>query len=234
MATATATEPVAGTSLHHEDVETIQQLAKLQQMHGQIHELRSLLPNALLGPSREAIAKPDRANPTKFAIAVSKAAHKGRQDIQSFKQDWQSEKTRKLFRDANAANIPQGNDTWHTNYRLLVKSSDMKADPDSRGEDVTFDTSDEAKVAFEDFNKSEHKIKLQASDQSKLFPIDAEISRMHFRISQDDVSNIYKVEVVTLGSLPQHLVEQVSLDSSFNKLGKLLVRVFRPSAKLTF
>jgi len=223
---ATTTEHTADAVVHPEDAELIEQLAKLQQMHEQVHELRLLLPNALQSPQREAIANPSSSNTTEISRALLKAAHKGRSDIQYFKQDWQLEKTRQLFQEANAANTSQGSDTWQTDYRLLAKSGNRTAVTQSRTEDSPFDSADEAKSAFEDFTKPDHKIKLQASDPSKLFPIDAEVNRIRFRIERDEAFEVYRIEPITGGTLPPQVVDQFAQDSSRKNLGKLLVCTF--------
>jgi len=225
-AMAMAADPSVSASVHHDDVEIVEQLAKLQQMHQQIHDLRSLLPNALIGPAREAIAQPRKADPTQIAVSVIKAAQKGKQDIQSFRQDWQAETTRQLFKDVNAANTPQGGDTWQVDYRTLPKPANAATPPDSQDQVVPFEAIEEAKAALEDFNKSERKIKLQASDPSSLFPIDAEVNRMHFRIVRETGSDAYRVEPVTDGILPQQLAGQFSRGNSLKQLGRLLVSGF--------
>lgn len=219
---ATAAEPTV-TNAHHDDVEIVEQLAKLQQMHQQIHDLRSLLPNALIGPAREAISQPRKAHPTQIAVSIINAAQKGKQDIQSFRQDWQAENTRQLFKDANAANTPQGGDTWQMDYRVLAKAAGGAAPTDSQDQLIPFEAIEEAKAAFENFNKPERKIKLQASDPSSLFPIDVELNRTHFRILREEASDAYRVEPVTGGSLPQQLVGQFAQGSSLKQLGRLLV-----------
>lgn len=221
-----AAEPSANANIHHDDIEIVEQLAKLQQMHQQIHDLRSLLPNALIGPAREAIAQPRKADPTQIAVSVIKAAQKGKQDIQSFRQDWQAETTRQLFKDVNAANTPQGGDTWQVDYRTLPKPANAATPTDSQDQVVPFEAIEEAKAALEDFNKSERKIKLQASDPSSLFPIDAEVNRMHFRIVREMGSDAYRVEPVTDGTLPQQLAGQFSQGNSLKQLGRLLVSGF--------
>ena len=220
---ATTVDHTADAVVHPEDAELIEQLAKLQQMHEQVHELRLLLPNALQSPQREAIAHPSSSNTTEISRALLKAAHKGRSDIQSFKQDWQLEKTRQLFQEANAANTLQGSDTWQTNYRLLAQSSNRTTVTKSATEDIPFDSADEAKSAFEDSTKSDHKIKLEPSDLSKLFPIEAEVNRIHFRIERDEAFEVYRIEPVTGGTLPPQVVDQFAQDSSRKNLGKLLV-----------
>lgn len=210
--------------MHPEDAEIIENLAKLQQMHRQIHDLRSLLPNALIGPAREAISQPRGANPTQISVALIKAAEKGRHDIQSFKHDWQHEKTRQLFKEVNAANTPQSSDTWQTDYQILAKTGDRTAETEPQGEDAPFDSIDEANAAFENFNKPERKIKFERSDPSNPFPLDAEVNRMHFRVERDEASNTYRIGCVTSGSLPQQIRDQLTQNSSCKKLNKLLVR----------
>ncbi|KAK5944603.1 hypothetical protein PMZ80_003886 [Knufia obscura] len=219
---ATIMEPTGDVMVHPEDAAVIEQLAKLQQMHQQIHDLRSLLPNALLGPARESIIQPRGSNPSHFAVSVMKAANDGVKGIQSFKQDWQAPETRQLFRDANAANTTQGSDTWHMDYRSLATTATRTTNTDLPREDIQVDTIEEAKIAFESFKQNERKIKLQAPDSPDMFPIDVEVNRMHFRLDRDETSNTYTIEPVTGGSLPQQIADQLTQEKSRKKLGKLL------------
>lgn len=222
---ATQMSSDAQAAMHPDDAELIEQLARLQHMHRQVNELRSLLPTNLLGAAREAIAHPSQSNPKQIAVSISNAAKKGGQDLQAFKKNWTDEKTRQLFNDANAANTPQGADAWLVDYKAMAIANKQSTEIQPRDQDVPFETVEEAKAAFEIFTKIPRKVKLQQSGDDLMFPLEAEVARMTFGIERDDIHNRYRVAAKTGGTLPARVAEQFEESMVVKRLHDLLLHL---------
>ncbi|KPI40979.1 uncharacterized protein AB675_10633 [Cyphellophora attinorum] len=129
--------------VHPDDVEVYEQLAKLQQMHGQVNNLRSLLPGRLLGSTLLA----DRQSPEKFAATLRDAATSGSTQITSFKRAYHSEEMHQLWRTVNNTEFPQGEDVWPIDYagslpdlkRAQITSGNQKSDQTSTGTETEGD-----------------------------------------------------------------------------------------------
>lgn len=155
---------------------------------------------------------------------VSKAATKGTKNISSFKREWRDEKTRQLFKDANAANTPQGVDAWLVDYQSLAKVRDVNSSLPKSTEKQSFDTMDEARTAIDKAAKPGRKIEITASTDSVLFPITAEVARMQFKIVRDDTSSGYEIDSVSGGSLAKEIIESITNTGMLKNMDKILVR----------
>lgn len=153
---------------------------------------------------------------------VSKAAQTGRQDIQAFKKEWHDDKMKQLFKEASVADIPQGVDAWLVDYHKLSMSGTKYMGPQLQSENLAFDTVDQAKKVLEDFEKSEHKVKLQRrTGDSDPFPIELQIARLQLRVQRNEDN--YGVDSTSKEPLAHQIAEYVTGSGPHKSLEKLLV-----------
>lgn len=220
----------AVTTVHPEDAELIAQLAKLQDMHHQIHHLRSLLPTALIGPARAAISQQSRTGPQVVAEAVIKAARQGSADIRDFQKLWHDEKMRQLFKDANAVDTPQGVDAWMTDYEALASSGPAIMTQPINDEDEEFDTTDQARADLEkQVNDETSRVKLAPGSEIGVFPVTIILAdRMRFTINNDQGPRTYTIQAASGHRLAQQISDYLTTTGRagtglWKKLNELLV-----------
>lgn len=232
MVTQSSLQPTTGstTTVHPEDAELISQLAKLQDMHHRIHHLRTLLPTALMGPARAAISQQSRTSPQMVAEAVAKAARQGSADIRDFQKDWHDEKIRQLFKDANAADTPQGIDAWLVDYEALAKSGAITTATSTEDKDETFDTSDQARADLEKaINDKTIPLELDAGSELGTFPVTLVLNgRMKFTVNNDQAPRTYTIHPAADHRIAQQISDQLAKSGhagsgSWKKISELLV-----------
>ena len=221
MASATE-DPSTIFEIHLDDAQLYEQLAKLQHMHKQVHELRDLLPSALIGPLRETATRTRQTSPQQVAYRISKTAQKGRQDIQNFKKDWHDEKTRQLLKDASTSEMEQGADAWLVDYQALLRANKGSKGAAARFDGGSLDTIEDVKTVVEKFNKPESRLKLitNTSDAGP-FPMTVETARMSFMFERRE--DRYEVAAISKDQLAMEIAKQVQQSGKRQKIDTLLV-----------
>lgn len=238
VSTSASTTMVVSPSVDPEDAELISQLAKLQQMHHQIHHLRTILPSALIGPARIAISQQGRTSPQAVAEAVVKAARQGSADIRDFQKHWHDEKTRQMFKEANAADTPQGVDAWMVDYEALVKSGPAVTAQPIEPQDESFDTAEQSRTSLEkQIGDTSSHLELSSGSAPGTFPLTIALGKMRFLINNDQAPRTYTIEAASNHRLAQKISEQLTKDGyknsgAWKKLHDLLVRsVYAPQQR---
>ena len=193
--------------------------------------LRTLLPDRLVNPTRAILQPPSRSAPEKLAAQLKEAAVNGSRDIQQFKKDYHSDQMRELFQKVNAAEIPQEQDAWSTDYVALVQkleSNDGKAsgqilDAKIAKPDETISDAD----AVQSFRTQHPDVAMNVSDESVGLPIEMQLPSMKFRINKGQLDTNRKYDVTVedksmLGREVQQYLETHHIDSP---LSDLLVRL---------
>lgn len=216
--------------MHPEDAELIAQLAKLQDMHHHIHHLRSLLPTALIGPARAAISQQSRTGPQVVAEAVIKAARHGSADIREFQKQWHDEKMRQLFKDANAADTPQGVDAWMTDYEALASSGPAIMIQPTDDKEEEFDTGEQARADLEkQVNGDTSQMKIAPGSELGVFPVTIVLAdKMRFSINNDQALQTYTIQADSSHRLAKQIGDHLTTTGragtgSWKKLNELLV-----------
>lgn len=212
-------------SLHPEDVEIIQQLARVQRMHQQAQLLRDLLPGRLIGPMRDAIERPQSTNPQALAATLAETVKTGLDEITSFKKEWHDEKMREIFTAANASDISQGRDYWAVDYVDLVKEQQqqgtVQADYGSR-----FDSLQETALAYHNFQERKHEhSQLELQDSSKEVPLVFKTRKLVIVIDRDEQNGCYELSLapeVSESPVTRMVFEAISKTGPWKNLEGLL------------
>ncbi len=198
-------------------------------------ELRTLLPEELVNPTRAILQPSSRSAPEKLAAQLKKAAVMGSKDIQSFKKDYHSDAMRDLFQKVNAAEISQGHDVWTTDYVALVQKMsaggtniEIPSKVISALDDSISDV--ETVTQFRDANPN---TEVRISDEASGLPLEITTSTATFHVSSSDKESKsrYLVALKNTDHQPQlgrDVTKYVETCHGDAKLHSLLVRASNP------
>ncbi|RMD44528.1 hypothetical protein DV735_g535, partial [Chaetothyriales sp. CBS 134920] len=119
--------PVLG-DIGEEDREIYQNLARLQKIHQQVFELRSLLPDKLILPSQAALGTRGKTAPQRVASDLKAAAVTGSKSIKSFQAEYESDEMKAVWQNTISVQLGQGDDVWTHDYHDLP--SKLSSEPD--------------------------------------------------------------------------------------------------------
>lgn len=148
-------EVVAPAEIHSDDAELYLALAQIQSIHNTLRKTRHA-PTGVISPLRNAARSAQQPNPQYLAALISKAAAQGRQDIQALKSIWTGASFKRYNREANEANLEQGNDSWEVDYEALARQLRKREKQESRVEERA-DSLEEATKIAEEFDGSQRK-----------------------------------------------------------------------------
>ena len=177
-------------SIHPEDVEIYEQLAKLQAMYTQVGELRLLLPDKLLAPTRQSVHR----SPGKLASGLKDAAIDGSTRITTFKRAYHNEEMRALWRKSNDSDVPQGDDVWSVDYAKVLQdfrrssTTKLSTQPEVGTKELDVDV----EATLKAFRESYPDIKIHSTAESSI-PFDIEVSTSKFRVATSDASRPYTI-----------------------------------------
>lgn len=190
--------------IHPEDRDLIEKLAKLQGVHGQLQQLRTLLPDQLLDASRMPIRSASGSRhgvaPGVLLAHLRKVAVEGNRTVEAFSKAWHSDEMQKLWEESKQASFPQGNDVWTVNYRQLaaqVKDADT-AQAESTGEQPD-GSGDSAQKVVEKFREQHPTLSIQVLDEANGMALEVKIAGHRFHIARDakDKQAVYEIRTST-------------------------------------
>jgi hypothetical protein len=187
---------VATQEVDPEDREVVEKLARLQDLHNQVHDLRGLLPDKLLKPTRLALDRPSGTGPGQLAAYLMKAANDGTAEISRFKKNFRNEQMQDLWQKTGAASFPQGRDAWTRDYIALVKPNGQDDAVEKReAPPVNVESNEEnedVQAVITAFKEANPTIKINALQDNIPLPLDFQVNDLRFRISQQEDSESRK------------------------------------------
>ncbi|RMZ77014.1 hypothetical protein DV738_g4558, partial [Chaetothyriales sp. CBS 135597] len=116
---AAGSVPAPG-DIAEEDREIYHNLARLQKIHQQVFELRTLLPDKLILPSQTALGARGKTAPQRVASDLKAAAVTGSKSIKSFQAEYESDEMKALWQNTVSVQLAQGDDVWTHDYGNLA------------------------------------------------------------------------------------------------------------------
>ena len=195
-------------------------------------ELRTLLPEKVVNSTRAVLQPASRSAPEKLAAQLKEAAVTGSKDIQKFKKDYHSDAMRKLFQKVNAAEIPQGQDAWTTDYIALsqkMNSTDTNTTASAESAAVTDDDVKDSE-AVQQFCEANPAIDVKVLDEASGLPLELNLPSIafHVGVSSDGAKKGYNVSLKDGGSSSKtnkEVVQYVQTRHAKQKLPALLVSI---------
>jgi hypothetical protein len=196
-------------------------------------ELRALLPDKLVNPTRTILQSSNRSPPEKLAAQLKGAAVAGSRDIQRFKLNYHSDAMRELFQTVNAAEIPQGQDAWFTDYIALLK--DIKA-KETQGEtcasntqSIATDETPSDRDVIKHFREAHPDVEISVQDETLGLPLSLKASPLNFRVdrAEDRGKQAYSIELEEDGKqtqLAKEVIRYVQAKHVDESLPAMLVR----------
>lgn len=136
-----------------------------------------------------------------------------------------------MFKDANAADTPQGIDAWLVDYEELAKSRASVSIQATDEKDETFDTDDQARIDLEkEINDKTIPLELDEGSEIGKFPATIKLSgELKFIVNNDEAPRTYTIRPATDSHLAQRISDQLTksgyADSGvWKKIGQLVVR----------
>ena len=194
-----------------------------------MHELRTLLPEKLVNPTRAILQPSSRSAPEKLALQLKEAAVNGSKDIQKFKTGYHSDAMRELFQNVNAAEIPQGQDVWNTDYVTLVeKMGGGASDAQTAIQDVDEHNISDTE-AIKQFREASPDLDFKVPNEGPGLPLELTVSSTTFVIntSNDQSKSRYTVTLEgdsNQSQLGKDIVHYVQTHHGNDRLPALLVR----------
>ncbi|ETN43509.1 uncharacterized protein HMPREF1541_02668 [Cyphellophora europaea CBS 101466] len=188
-------QSVLPDDVHPTDIEIYEQLARLQSMYNQASELRTLLPERLIEPTRFARQAP----PEKVAVQLRGAATSGSVQIKNFKRAYQSEEMRSLWQTVNNAEYPQGDDVWTMDYAQSLSKIKSLNGADKAGDSTNADQSlsDHHSVSaiIAKFRESHPTIPINTPAAPDDLPVELTVASMAFQIVDQGLegNHVYSV-----------------------------------------
>ena len=221
------TEPIP-SSVDPEDRKLLEKLSKLQDINNQIFELRTLLPEKLINPSRALIEVPGNFAPEKLAAHLRNAAIKGSKDIQTFKRGYHSEAMLELWQSTNSSEHPQGQDPWTIDYTSLLKSFDDDSADLTQANSTVFaaEGPQHESEVFRSFQSSNPSIEVRVYDEAEPLPADVSVSGIKFHVTKaTDQAESYTIELApeqATSALPSEVLQQLQFKSKHLALPDVL------------
>lgn len=123
-------------------------------------------------------------NPAILAAQLQKVAAQGTQELRTFKNDWHSEDMRVLRETAAAAQYPQGDDAWRSDYAILssgVSLENQNSPIERAGSPYSAETtSEDVNSVLEAFRDRHPKIKIHDLQDSSDFGLDIHVNDIEF------------------------------------------------------
>jgi hypothetical protein len=196
-----------------------------------VSELRLLLPDKLLRPARGILESSRQVPPEKLAAQLKDAAAGGSRDVQRFKKDYHGDGMRELFQKVNATELPQGQDTWATDYLSMMSdldSGESKIHADtSKEQEVTVNETISDRDAVKRFRDENPGVEVTVLDEEKGLPLQITVSSIAFHLeSADGDKGGYKVTLrdeQNQVQLAEKVLRQVQTSYSGESLPNILV-----------
>jgi hypothetical protein len=198
-----------------------------------VFELRSLLPDKLVKPARAILQSSPQVSPENLAAQLKDAAVTGSRDVQKFKKDYHGDGMRELFQKVNAAELPQGQDVWTTDYLALIRDLDggeSKISPsETKERDVAVDETINDRDAVKRFRERNPGVEVTVLDEEKGLPLQIMISSIGFHLESLDGDKFgYTVTLrgeQNQSQLAEEVLREVQKKSVGESLPSLLVRI---------
>lgn len=215
-------EIIPPSDIHQEDTDLYLALAQLQSMHNTLRKTRHA-PTGVISPLRNAARSATQPSPQLLAAQISKAAVQGRQDILALKSIWKSETFRKYSKEASAADLNQGSDSWDVDYEALGKELRKRVKVEKVEAEEEIESIEEARRAVEEFGKGQRKGLLSRTGQGDaLGQVILEVGRLKFVIDRGESAYLINASSKDGFVRPQQIIEYVSRTPAIRKLEKLL------------
>jgi hypothetical protein len=158
-----------------------------------IGNLRTLLPEKLINPTRFALDHPDSYDPEKLAAYLQTAARAGSLDVERFKKDWLSEDMQGIWQSINVGDFPQGLDAWATDYAATLdletkQKSSSFAMLSGGAHPLELPTEAEIAQVVNEFRARHPELKTHVASESSPLPLDVSFGQLDFRVQQDESS----------------------------------------------
>ena len=196
-----------------------------------MNELRTLLPEKLVNPTRAILQPSSRSAPEKLAAQLKDAAVTGSNEIQRFKNDYHSDAMRELFQKVNEAEISQGQDFWSTDYVGLVQKANARGNNPETSSEVVEKTYDGISdiTAVEQFRDANPGITLKILDEASGMPLELTASPTTFHVSKSTGGSKSLYDIALKDSdrqsqLGKDVVKYVQTHHGDERLPILLVR----------
>ena len=216
---------------HAEDRDIVLQLAALQDMHNQVKDLRTLLPQRLWSPLLSAVKAPHDAacarSPAALFAQLKKTADDGCHEMEKFTTAWHSEEMQALWAKTRADKYPQGSATWRADYIALAEilktsNASMPEGDQVNGED------ERVQDVIDKFRARGLQAKVETSDEPKIFPLAFKVAGMSFSIDNhaEDTKDVYVVgekSGAKASTTQREILDWISGNAKWKKLSELLV-----------
>ncbi|RMZ86589.1 hypothetical protein DV736_g6186, partial [Chaetothyriales sp. CBS 134916] len=228
---AAALVPPSG-EIPEEDREIYQNLARLQKIHQQVFELRTLLPDKLVQPSQMTLDSRGKTAPQRAALDIKDAAVTGSRRIKSFHAEYESDEMKALWQTAISVELSQGDDVWIHNYTELAHKPTPGADrmdqvitaskqpgPNSAG------TDDEA--ILEKFSNLHPGVKAVRLEEGHVLPLEVDVDGISFLVERtgSDEGATFGVTLKKDKSAPpeaKEVLARISDEGKSQGLGRVL------------
>jgi hypothetical protein len=183
----------------------------------QVRQLRRLLPDKLIEPTRSARQAP----PEKVAMQLRSAATTGSNQIKDFKKAYHSEDMRSLFQAANTADVPQGYDVWTVDYIDLLPTIKSAKAP------TVTQAAEEEPIGtiIEKFREQHLDVKLEIDESPEQLPIDVTGQWLSFRVKAGPAKGRYEIttkEGDATDAIRKSIVQYLNTNHSGDGLHDLL------------